>query len=289
MFVWFYSGTDDRFRFQNKAFARRFRPGPTCRTASSSCAAATTGPSGAATRLPPISRRVGARTCVEPSRYRSSCSSRRRRPAGCMSCAWACPGRESARRCRSTSCRGIRRRPSSPTCWSGLRPGFCSARCSLGPRRAAVCGAAARPCRRAVGLPHRRSLDRRRPADPGARRPRPRRPRARRLPRFGARRVGRRARHRAAKPGRPWKPRACVARRGGRGLNVLHAVLPGDDEGLLRSLTPDAVGPPARAAAVLAGIALLLAARGLARRRHRAWWSPFPSRRSRPRCTCCTA
>ena len=55
------------------------------------------------------------------------------------------------------------------------------------------------------------------------------------------------------------------------GLNVLHAVLPGDDEGLLRSLTPDAVGPLARAAAVLTGIALLLAARGLARRRRRAW------------------
>ena len=54
-------------------------------------------------------------------------------------------------------------------------------------------------------------------------------------------------------------------------LNVLHAVLPGDDEGLLRSLTPDAVGPLARAAAVLTGIALLLAARGLARRRRRAW------------------
>ena len=55
------------------------------------------------------------------------------------------------------------------------------------------------------------------------------------------------------------------------GLNVLHAVLPGDDEGLLRSLTPDAVGPLARAAAVLTGIALLLAARGLLRRRRRAW------------------
>ena len=54
-------------------------------------------------------------------------------------------------------------------------------------------------------------------------------------------------------------------------LNVLHAVLPGDDDGLLRSLTPDAVGPLARAAAVLTGIALLLAARGLARRRRRAW------------------
>jgi lysyl-tRNA synthetase, class II len=61
----------------------------------------------------------------------------------------------------------------------------------------------------------------------------------------------------------------CVAAAGG--LNVLHAVLPGEDDGLLRSLTPDAVGSLARAAAVLTGIALLLAARGLMRRRHRAW------------------
>jgi lysyl-tRNA synthetase class 2 len=54
-------------------------------------------------------------------------------------------------------------------------------------------------------------------------------------------------------------------------LNVLHTVLPGGDGGLLRSLTPDAVGPLARAVAALTGIALLLAARGLARRRRRAW------------------
>ncbi len=54
-------------------------------------------------------------------------------------------------------------------------------------------------------------------------------------------------------------------------LNVLHAALPGGDDGLLRSLTPDAVGPLARAAAVLTGIALLVASRGLARRRRRAW------------------
>jgi len=54
-------------------------------------------------------------------------------------------------------------------------------------------------------------------------------------------------------------------------LNVLHAVLPGDDAGWLRSLTPDAVGPLARAVAVVTGIALLVASRGLARRRHRAW------------------
>ncbi len=57
----------------------------------------------------------------------------------------------------------------------------------------------------------------------------------------------------------------------GAGLNLLHAVLPGADGGILRPLTPDAVGPLARAAGVLAATALLLAARGLARRRRRAW------------------
>jgi lysyl-tRNA synthetase class 2 len=54
-------------------------------------------------------------------------------------------------------------------------------------------------------------------------------------------------------------------------LNVFHAILPGDDQGLLHSLTPDPVGPLANAAGVLVGVALLVAARGLARRRHRAW------------------
>jgi len=57
----------------------------------------------------------------------------------------------------------------------------------------------------------------------------------------------------------------------GAGLDLLHVILPGADSGLLHSLTPDAVGPLARAAGALAAVALLVAARGLARRRHRAW------------------
>ncbi len=57
----------------------------------------------------------------------------------------------------------------------------------------------------------------------------------------------------------------------GGALNLLHATLPGADTGVLRSLTPDAVGPLARAAGVVSSIALLVAARGLARRRQRAW------------------
>jgi lysyl-tRNA synthetase, class II len=57
----------------------------------------------------------------------------------------------------------------------------------------------------------------------------------------------------------------------GGALNLLHATLPGEDTGILRPLTPDAVGPLARATCVLAAVALLAASRGLARRRHRAW------------------
>jgi lysyl-tRNA synthetase, class II len=54
-------------------------------------------------------------------------------------------------------------------------------------------------------------------------------------------------------------------------LDLLHSILPGRDEGFLHSMTPDAVGPLAHAAGALAAIALLVAARGLARQRHRAW------------------
>ena len=54
-------------------------------------------------------------------------------------------------------------------------------------------------------------------------------------------------------------------------LDLLHTMLPGDSQGLLHALTPDAVGPLARAACAFAGAALLLASRGLARRRRRAW------------------
>ena len=57
----------------------------------------------------------------------------------------------------------------------------------------------------------------------------------------------------------------------GAALDVLHAIAPGDDRGLLEPLTPDAVGPLTRAASVLVAIALLASARGLVRRRHRAW------------------
>jgi lysyl-tRNA synthetase class 2 len=54
-------------------------------------------------------------------------------------------------------------------------------------------------------------------------------------------------------------------------LELLHAVLPGPNDGMLRNLTPDAVGPLSRAAGTFAGLALLFASRGLARRRRRAW------------------
>jgi lysyl-tRNA synthetase class 2 len=54
-------------------------------------------------------------------------------------------------------------------------------------------------------------------------------------------------------------------------LDLAHAILPGDNDGLVRALTPDAVGPLTRAASALVGLALLVAARGLARRRRTAW------------------
>jgi lysyl-tRNA synthetase class 2 len=54
-------------------------------------------------------------------------------------------------------------------------------------------------------------------------------------------------------------------------LELLHTILPGSDEGVLRSLTPDAAGPLSHAACCFTGLALLFAARGLARRRRRAW------------------
>jgi lysyl-tRNA synthetase class 2 len=63
---------------------------------------------------------------------------------------------------------------------------------------------------------------------------------------------------------------ACTVAAGGA-LDLLHAILPGADTSVLRPLTPDAAGPLAEAAGALAAVALLAAARGLARRRHRAW------------------
>jgi lysyl-tRNA synthetase, class II len=54
-------------------------------------------------------------------------------------------------------------------------------------------------------------------------------------------------------------------------LELLHTVLPGEGHGVLRDLTPDAVGPLSRATGAFAGVALLFASRGLARRRRRAW------------------
>jgi len=54
-------------------------------------------------------------------------------------------------------------------------------------------------------------------------------------------------------------------------MQLLHTVLPGRSEGLLRALAPDGIGPLARASGAFVALALLYAARGLARRRRRAW------------------
>jgi lysyl-tRNA synthetase class 2 len=76
----------------------------------------------------------------------------------------------------------------------------------------------------------------------------------------GAGRVGRRA---------PVIVATFVAAAGS--LDLLHAMLPGEAQGLVHNFTPDAIGPLARAAGAFTGVALLFAARGLARRRRRAW------------------
>jgi lysyl-tRNA synthetase class 2 len=57
----------------------------------------------------------------------------------------------------------------------------------------------------------------------------------------------------------------------GGALQLLHTVLPGGGGGVVRSLTPDGIVPLTRAAGAFTGFALLFAARGLARRRRRAW------------------
>lgn len=54
-------------------------------------------------------------------------------------------------------------------------------------------------------------------------------------------------------------------------LNLIHGMLPGRNAGLLHGITPDAVGPLAKAFGIFAAVAMLVASRGLARRRHRAW------------------
>ena len=180
-FVWFYSGTDDQFRSQNEAFARALDARSRRRTASSSSAAATTGRSGAATpRAPtsPRSRRLGQ--CVGPPPLRSSLLAVAVAATGWLYLVRPRPARArgSARRCRSTS---SSRHSSAPLVWFvarlGRRPGsLLGAVRALGPRRAADRGA--RCSRLGVGLwvyLTDGALDRRRPADPGARRARRRR------------------------------------------------------------------------------------------------------------------
>jgi lysyl-tRNA synthetase class 2 len=54
-------------------------------------------------------------------------------------------------------------------------------------------------------------------------------------------------------------------------LDVMHAVLPHSNELLLQRFAPDAVGSVAAALGAPIGVALMLTARGLARRKRRAW------------------
>src|SRR5579862_7748095 len=54
-------------------------------------------------------------------------------------------------------------------------------------------------------------------------------------------------------------------------MQLLYAILPGDHHGMLHGVLPGAVVPLSHAAGASLGVALLFAARGLARRRRRAW------------------
>ena len=104
-------------------------------------------------------------------------------------------------------------------------------------------------------LPRRRRLDRRRAPDLAARRARPRGAAAGGLPR---RRslvavVGARARDRAAASAAARRSSSRRSSRPARCSTSCTRCCPGDDAGLLHSLTPDAVGPLAHAAGVLVG------------------------------------
>ena len=122
-----------------------------CPTASTSSAAATTGRSGAATRRARSWRPREGSWRVEHSACPCCSRSRSRRPAGSISCTRV-PGPRSATRCRSTSCRGTRRRRSCGSSSSGARPARPWPLRALGEARADDGRAAARARRRAVRI-----------------------------------------------------------------------------------------------------------------------------------------
>ncbi len=271
-FLWFYSGTDDKFRTQNATFAKALgEPRP----------AAPILPRPRRPQLGALARQRGegapgclteARCYVERARFPCCSRSRSRRAAGSTWCV-SRAARRSATRCPLDE---LSRHASTPLLWfvavwgaAGLLLGALR---TLGANRANDRCARARSRRRArstylqtgVAIAVVRQISVRDALDLASRRQAVYTPAV--LVAVAAavlaprRRVGRRA---------PFVVATVVA--AGALLNILHAVLPGDDAGLLHSLTPDAVGPLAHAAGVLVAVALLVAARGLARRRRRAW------------------
>ena len=117
---WFYTGTEDtHFRAQNVAFASELSSlgisAPLLRRPRRPQLGDLARQRGA--RVPRVLERP--RCCVERQPCRSRSSSRRRRPAGCTSCARRSPDRASARRCRSTSSPATPRHRSSGTSSSG--------------------------------------------------------------------------------------------------------------------------------------------------------------------------
>ena len=214
----------------------------------------------------------GTPACVGWPRRRSCSPSRSPRRAGSTCSARACRARGSRTRCRSTA-RARRRRPARLVC-RRLGRGRPAARRlrPLGAARPADGALALGLGGRALELPRRRRLARGRPQVPvreafdaalslqavylpaalvglAVRRGRAARPR-----RAAAGALARRARRPRRQPRPPRRDPA------GHGPTLL-----------VGALTPDVHWPLARALGALAGLALLLAARGLARRRRRAW------------------
>ena len=290
-----------RCRRQNTAIRARARAARGSPTASSSSAAATTGRSGVATRRARYLRRLGGlRGCVGHSACPSLLAGRDRRDRLALPVAApAARGRGSADALPLDELRGTRRRHPLVSSSSGARPARRSAsvRAGRGSERLTG-GAPARARRRRSGPTSKRGVSI-----------------ARRAPDLAARRrsTTRRGCSRSISPRSPWRALlagigdradrdarsplvvATVGRCGRAARTSSTPVLPGEDAGLLQ-LADARRGRAARRArpASLPRLALLVVARGLARRRQRRAWQvatsprdgldvPAPAARLRPR------
>ncbi len=233
-------------------------PRSASRTASSSSAAVTTGRSGAATRRGALPRRVAeARVVRRLGLLPLLLLARGLAASGWLYLVRArrCRARASARRCRSTSSRSTRPRRCSGSSPSGalaaaalgLYARWAADRAGDGRRCSSPSPSASSPTSRPA------VVGRRRASDLAARRARRRRapegglPACRSLVGVG----GRVARRRAAAAARAPLIVGCDRRRRRGAQPAPRDRCPATTSGLLRSFTPDAVGPLAHAAGVL--------------------------------------